>query len=155
MASSKANQITTRTLMARLFRTSTFQRFAARYGDELQQPTLSQYITRLCEQRSTVREQVIRRAGLDRVYGHQIFSGMRQPARDKVIQLAFGFDMDVEEAQTLLRAARQSTLYPRIERDAAILFCLNKHMSIDETQLLLAELSLPLLGKEPAREPSK
>ena len=155
MASSKSNQITTKSLMARLFRTSTFQRFAERYKGELQQPTLPEYIARLCERRGMVREQVIKRAGLDRVYGHQIFSGIRQPARDKVIQLAFGFDMSVEEAQTLLKAARQSTLYPRIERDAAILFCLNKHRSIDETQLLLAELNLPLLGKESARESSK
>ena len=141
-------EITTHTLMQRLFRTSTFAGFKSEYDGELQAPMLSQYVTALCEKRGQTHEEIIRAAGLDRVYGHQIFSGLRFPTRDKVIQLAFGFGMDDEEAQELLKAARKSLLYPRIERDAALLFCLHKRMSFVDAQMLLSELGLPVMGKE-------
>lgn len=144
--------ITTRTLMRRLLKTSTFDRFRARYQDDMNAPTLSSYLKRLCEERGETHESVIKRASLDRVYGHQIFSGLRLPARDKVLQLAFGFGMDVEEAQALLKVAQQSALYPRIERDAAISFCLHKRMSFTEAQIMLSELQLPLMGRERGHE---
>lgn len=146
--STHEHRITTRTLMQRLFRTSTFTRFKSHYACELQAPTLSQYVTALCENLRQTHEEIIMRAGLDRVYGHQIFSGLRLPSRDKVIQLAFGFGMDDEEAQSLLKIARKSALYPRIERDAALLFCLHKRMRFSDAQDMLSELGLPLMGKE-------
>ena len=85
-------------------------------------------------------------AQLDRVYGHQIFTGRYHPSRDKVIQLAFGFGLDEAEAQTLLKVARKPELYPKVERDAAILYCLHGGKTLIETQILLSELGLVLLG---------
>lgn len=145
-------RITTNTLLRRLFRTSSFDRFKAHYQSELVSPELCDYISALCEKRDEPHERIIKRAGLDRVYGHQIFCGLRQPTRDKVIQLAFGFEMSAEEAQTLIKVARKSPLYPRVERDAAILFCLNRGMNIIETQEMLAELGLPTIGGSGSRE---
>lgn len=149
---SAASSVTTKTLLNQLFRTATFDRFKTRYGDEMKPPSLAAHLTRLCEARGEARERVIKRAELDRVYGHQIFSGMRQPTRDKVIQLAFGFGMNVEETQDLLKIARKSALYPRIERDAAILFCLHRGTSLLDTQMMLSDLNLALIGMESARE---
>lgn len=148
----QAQKVTTRTLMQRLFRTSAFAHYKSHYDGELKAPTLSQYVTELCKKRGQTHEEIIRRAGLDRVYGHQIFSGLRMPTRDKVIQLAFGFGMDDEEAQALLKIARKSALYPRIERDAALLFCLHKRMSFWDAQDMLSELELPMMGKEQQRD---
>lgn len=121
-------------------------------SSELTSPELCDYITALCEKRGEPHERVVKRAGLDRVYGHQIFCGLRQPTRDKVIQLAFGFQMHAEEAQALLKIAHKSALYPRVERDAAILFCLHRGMSIIDTQEMLSELNLPTLGGNSNRE---
>ncbi len=105
-----------------------------------------EYITEKCAQINIPPERVILRAGLDRVYGHQIFQGIRRPSRDKVIQLAFGFELDPGETQELLRRARYSELYPKIKRDAAILFCLQRKMSFIDTQNLLDELQLQIIG---------
>lgn len=89
---------------------------------------------------------MIQRANIERGYGHQIFRGIREPSRDKVLQLAFGFGLNVPEAQRLLRAAEKSPLYPRLKRDAAILFCINRGESLVQMQLLLSELGLSPLG---------
>ena len=138
--------VTTSTLLRRLFRTSSFERYREKNAEAMRLPAFHEYITDLCAQKGEVREHVIKRAQLDRVYGHQIFTGRYHPSRDKVIQLAFGFGLDEAEAQTLLKVARKPELYPKVERDAAILYCLHGGKTLIETQILLSELGLVLLG---------
>ena len=62
------------------------------------------------------------------------------------MQLAFGFGADIELAQELLRHAQCSALYPRVKRDAIISYCLHHRMSLIQTQNLLAEAGIPLIG---------
>lgn len=93
------------------------------------------------------RNRFIKRSDIERTYGHQLFRGLRMPSRDKVIQLAFGFEFGVEATQELLKSARKSSLYPKIKRDAVILFCINRGMSIFDTQAVLEELGISLLGE--------
>lgn len=141
-------KIGTSTLMKKLFKTARLQSFMKAYDNTFVKTTFHDYIKRLCSDKDLVCEHVINNCGIDRNYGHQLFSGLRQPSRDKVIQLAFGFSMNREETQELLKVAGKSTLYPKIKRDAAILYCLNNHVSFFDTQATLQELSLPLIGKE-------
>jgi len=93
-----------------------------------------------------VPEHIIKQSMIERTYGHQLFNGTRNPSRDKVVQLAFGFGLDVEGTQKLLVASQKSPLYPKIMRDAAILYCINHKKDILETQDLLQDLCLSLLG---------
>ena len=78
-------------------------------------------LAELCRTHGLRPVEVIRRAGLDRTYGHQLFNGTRKPSRDKLMQLAFGLGLTVEETQSLLKEARKSLLYSKILRDAAIM----------------------------------
>lgn len=96
---------------------------------------------------------VVRNAQIDRVYGQQLFSGVRKPSRDKAIQLAFGFGLSLEETQRLLQMADKSRLYPKIKRDAAIIYGLEHQMKLQELQELLYTIGVPVLG-EPST-PSK
>ena len=92
-------------------------------------------------------EQVIKKSQIDRTYGHQIFNGTRIPSRDKLIQLAFGFGLSLDETQTLLKKAGKSTLYAKVKRDAACIYGLSHDMNMMEVQDLMASLELPLLGE--------
>ena len=112
----------------------------------MQTVDFGEYIRSLCKQKGLVRERVIQRSGIERTYGHQIFRGIREPSRDKVLQLAIGFGLNPEEAGKLLRIAGKSSLYPKIKRDAAILFCIQRGKTIIETQLLLEHLGFSQLG---------
>ena len=95
-----------------------------------------------------VREHVIKRSGIERSFGHQLFRGSRQPSRDNVIRLAFGFSLTLDETQALLRTARKSALYPKIKRDAIILFGLSHGKTMIEVQNIISENGLTLLGGE-------
>lgn len=113
-----------------------------------QPPPLHEYLRQLCQSRGETAERVIERAGIDRAVGDQLFSGRRKPSRDRVIQLAFGFGLDVEETQQLLKIARHTFLYPKIKRDAAIIYCLARNMGLAETQNVLADFDLQTLSME-------
>lgn len=113
---------------------------------EIALPPFRDYVAQLCQSRGETREHIIRRSGINRTYGHQLFNGIRRPSRDKVIQLAFGFGLDVEEAQRLLKAAQVRALTPRIKRDAVILYCLMHRLCVGEAQKLLADFEMTLLG---------
>lgn len=138
----------TSSLLSRLFKTAELKDFIETFDGAFIKPSLHEHLQRLCAERGLVPEHVIKGCGIDRTYGHQLFSGVRQPSRDKVIQLAFGFPLDVEETQKLLKVAGKSPLYPKIKRDAVLLYCLKNRIGFIDAQEALQELSLPLLGKE-------
>lgn len=109
-------------------------------------PPFPDYIAQMCLERGEPREYAIRRAGIERSYGYQLFNGTRKPSRDKAIQLAIGFGLDLKQTQDLLKISRQSPLNPRIKRDAAILYGIMHGLNIDEVQKLLESFGMTTLG---------
>jgi transcriptional regulator with XRE-family HTH domain len=105
------------------------------------------YIMQMCADRGETREHVIKRAGINRTYGHQLFNGTRKPSRDKVIQIAIGFGLDIEQTQQLLKVAQESLLTPKVKRDAAILYCFIHHLDFSEAQKLLVSFDMAALGR--------
>ena len=135
-------------LLNELKKSSDITRFFKRYETNMGTVAFHKYITGLCAQRSILPAHVIEKSGIERTFGHQLFNGRRKPSRDKVIQLAFGFGMDYEETQELLQAAEKNALYPKIKRDAVVIFALFKKMPVIDLQATLSGLQLPLLGEE-------
>jgi hypothetical protein len=60
--------------------------------------------------------------------------------------------MDYEKTQELLDISQKRRLHPKIMRDAVIIYALNRRLSIDDVQLTLQELLLPILGKDGRNE---
>lgn len=140
------NQIRTSTLFRLLFKTSDIKGFMEENADEMRLTSFNEYISGLCAYRGEVPERIIKRANIERSYGHQLFKGTKKPSRDTVLQLAFGFEADEYVAQELLKHSGMSALYPRVKRDAAILYCLHNHFTIVEAQNVLHDMKLPLIG---------
>jgi len=147
MKEHKTEEGRTSALLRRLFNTRDLEKFIERNANEMEMPAFHVHITNICKTTGQVPEQIIKQAGIERTYGHQLFNGTRKPSRDKVIQLAFGFKLDLDGTQKLLQIAQKSPLYPKIKRDAAILFCITHHKDILETQSVLDSLGLTLLGE--------
>ena len=61
-----------------------------------------------------------RRAEISEVYLHQVFSGRRNPSRDRLVCICVGLGASLEETQTLLKHGGYAQLYPRVKRDAII-----------------------------------
>ena len=139
-------RISTDELLALLFKERNLEHFLQRNESAYLTASFSDYLNDWCRKHLQVPEQIIRRANLDKSYGHQLFNGKRNPSRDTVLQLAFAMQADLRQAQEMLRAARRSPLYPRIKRDAVIIYCLHNRVSLTDTQVILQDLELPLLG---------
>ena len=140
------NRISTDELLALLFKERNLESFLQRNESAYLTASFSDYLNAWCKRHLDVPEQVIRRANLEKSYGHQLFSGRRNPSRDTVLQLAFAMQAGLTQAQEMLRIANRSLLYPRIKRDAAIIYCLHNRVSLVDTQIILQDLELPLLG---------
>lgn len=138
----------TSSLLRNLFDAPDIENFIECNATDMEDVPFHFHLLEICEHTGEIPEQVIRRAGIERTYGHQLFNGTRNPSRDKVIQLAIGFGLDFEATQQLLQAARKSLLYPKIKRDAAIIHCIHHKKDIYETQALLETLEITLLSGE-------
>jgi DNA-binding phage protein len=121
-------------------------------GEEMVREPLNVYLNKLCDARGIKPGSVIEKSGISRTYGYQIFNGTKYPTRDKVLQLAFGFEMNQQETEELLKAAMKAPMYVRLKRDAIIFFALNKKLSIYQLQDILDRSSLPLLGNDDKHE---
>jgi predicted XRE-type DNA-binding protein len=122
-----------------------FKDFAKNHEADFVKVSLCEYLNIKIEQSGFSKAEVIRVADLDRVYGYQIISGKRKPTREKLIQLAFGLRLDIEDAQALLKVAGVAPLYARIEREAGIIFCINHGYSLIETQSFLQKNQLRII----------
>ena len=140
------DRINTDELLALLFKERNLEHFLRRNESAYLTVSFCDYLNTWCRKHQEVPEQVIRRADLEKSYGHQLFGGKRNPSRDTVLKLAFAMRQDLVEAQEMLRIARKSPLYPRFKRDTVIIYCLHNHISLTETQIILQDLALPLLG---------
>ena len=141
-----SGKINTDQLMALLFKERDIEQFLQRDESSFLLPTFAEYMTDWCKKHDQVPEKVILRANLDKSYGHQLFSGKRNPSRDTVLQMAFAIGADLPQAQEMLKIARKSILYPRVKRDAVIIYCLHNSISLTDTEIILYDLGLPLLG---------
>lgn len=136
----------TSTLWDMLFKASSADSYLDERGEEVMLLPFHLYISALCRNRGEAPDRVIRRADIEKSFGHSLFRGSRRPSRDTVLQLAFGFCADFELTQELLKHAGYSPLYPRMPRDVVIGFCLMHKKSLLETQSILSEKELPPIG---------
>ena len=111
--------------------------FLERNQEELKLKKLPEYLNDWLKVKNTTRARIVDRSGLNKAYVYQIFQGKKYPSRDKIICLTFGFEMTVEETQTLLKQAGYQELYTRDQRDALLLFAIEKKMNILDANFLL------------------
>ncbi len=113
---------------------------------ELIKCTLSEHLNALLSEKEIKKADVVRGSLLNRAYVYQIFSGEKTPSRNKLIAIAFGLGLSGAETQTLLKISGNRELYARDERDAIILFALQRNKSIFETNNLLFDHDFETLG---------
>lgn len=133
-------------LLKDLFKATTIEQYLDEHEEDCIQIPFYSYLRKLCLEKNLLPADVIKRANLETSYGYQIFKGKRNPSRDTVIQLAFGFEANFKQAQLLLRQANMSQLYPRVKRDAVVIYCLQHKMTLMDTQSILMELDLQIIG---------
>lgn len=142
----KSTSVTTQELWAKLFRSPSVGEFLSDNHNACDMPSFHEYISELCKLKGEKPERVLKRGNIETSYGHRLFTGGRNPSRDTVLQLAFGLELNADETQQLLKVAHAAPLHPRVKRDAIIAFCLYHKESFTNTQQVLHENNIPLIG---------
>lgn len=116
-------------------------------GGELSEKTFSQRLQELMDARGVDPAWLTERSLMSRAFVYQLCSGRRGPGRDVVLRLALLLKAGIPETQRMLCAAGRGALYPRVRRDAIILYALKEGMSFLDADDLLVEM-----GEEPLIE---
>ena len=103
-------------------------------------PTCAQVLQELLEQAGVSAPEWIAAADISKSYAYQVLRGERIPGRDILLRTALSLSLSLKETQRLLMVGGCGALYPKIRRDAAVIFALNQHMTLLETEDLLASL---------------
>lgn len=113
-------------------RANSFSEFWERHKKQIVHQPLSEYLCELLDEKGLKRSDVVVRTGLDKAYVYQIFAGKKHPSRNKLITMAFGMKFNEEETQRMLQLSGYRELWPKDERDALLLFAIQRGMSLEE-----------------------
>lgn len=123
-----------------------FHTFYENNKDQMLAESLPELLNRLLLEKGLKKSQVIKRSELSEIYGYQIFSGLRTPERKKLLCLAVGMELNVQQTQQLLKCAGYPQLYVKLPFDSIVLYGLCKKQSVIQINELLYEYDLEILG---------
>ena len=104
------------------------------------EPSCAQALQTLLEGAGLSASEWMAAADTSKSYGYQILRGERVPGRDILLRTALFLALPLKEIQRLLAISGCGALYPRVRRDAAIIFALHQKMTPLETEDLLTSL---------------
>lgn len=118
-------------LQQELQQSPNLEQFLTDNQTEFLSDSVAQKLSELCRKKRISKAALAKRSCMSEVYLHQIFSGRRNPSRNRLICLCFGLCATLEETQGLLRICGQAQLYPKDKRDAII-----QHALLHDTPLM-------------------
>lgn len=123
---------TTNDLQNELMSTPNLSRFLSENQENFSNREFSEMLQGLFQKKSISKAALAKSAGMSEVYLYQLFSGGRNPSRNRIICLCFGLSATLEEAQELLRGSGNAQLYAKDRRDAIIIYGLTRHLTLEE-----------------------
>ena len=123
-----------------------FQTFYNENKEYMISADLHNLLAELLSRKGLKKSQVIKNSELSEVYGYQIFSGIRVPERKKLLCIAIGMGLNIDETQQLLKHAGYSQLYAKIPFDSVVLYGLCQKLSVVDINELLYKYDLETLG---------
>lgn len=138
----QSQTVRTSLLLRQLSETHNLHSFLQRNEHHMLGGSLAEYLRSKCAEKQLVREQVILSAGIERTYGHQIFRGLRNPSRDKLLTLALCMGMTLPEVQHLLLLGQKSQLHPKVRRDTVFIYGFTKGLAVEDVAEMLVDLQL-------------
>jgi len=124
-----------------------FQSFYQENKDYMVDKSLAQLLEQMLQQSGISKAKAIKNAEMSEVYGYHIFAGSRIPERGKVLALAIGMGLNLEQVQKLLKAAGYSTLYVKRPFDSVVLYGIFKKMTVAQINELLYDYGMETLGQ--------
>lgn len=106
-------------------------RFLSENRDVFYNKSFPELLVNLFNRKNISKAALAKKAGISTVYLYQIFSGERNPSRNRILCLCFGLTANLEETQELLKHGGYAQLYAKNKRDAIIIYGLTHDMDLD------------------------
>lgn len=113
-----------------------------RLSEEL---SVSDYMNLLLSERNAQISKLVFMLGYDRCYVYQFFNGKRAPTRTFLLRLAVLLSLSLEKTQRLLTLGGKSVLYPKIKRDAALIYVLEHGIGAGQVNEFLERIGVRTL----------
>ena len=104
--------------------------FLAANEDNFSSASAVARLNEMLEKKGLSKAALAKQSGMSEIYLHQIFAGRRNPSRSRMLCLCFGLSASLEETQELLRLCGLAELYPKVRRDAIIIYGLLHGMDL-------------------------
>lgn len=143
---SSNKQKDTITLQSELRHAESVESFVRANQSEFNDLDVTDYLNRLLIKYNLEKCDITRRGGFAGNYVYQIFNGKKNPSRDKLIQIALGFPLTLEETQELLKHGGYAELYVRDSRDAFLMFAIEKKYTLQQLNELLYKNRKNIIG---------
>lgn len=141
--------LTTTNLFSLIRQSRSMNEMQQKIGEELMNPNATACLKSLLEKSGLTPGDIAKEVFLDRSYTYQLFNGTRNPNRNILLRFSFAMRLSLEETQRLLKLYQRGELYPRILRDATIIYSIEKgHALIDANELLVSIGEAPLFSEE-------
>jgi hypothetical protein len=124
-------------LMRQLLESGDIEKYIEKKKDALGTQLVSDYLSIMLKQKNISRAEAIEKAGIDRVYGYEIFRAKKVPGRDTLLRLLLAFNTGIIDTQHILKNTGYPILYPKNIRDAIIIYGIQKSLDTDRLNILL------------------
>lgn len=141
-----AESLSVEGLFSHLEKSRSIQSFVESYKDSFDTLSTTDLLEQLLQQHNLTKQYVIRKANIERKFGYQIFNGIRNPRRNTLLRIALTMKLTLEETQYLLCISQRGELTIKRRRDAIFIFCLLNKVGLEDTEIILDELSEALLS---------
>ncbi len=134
-------------LLEELKQCSDFKKFYNENSQYVQNTSLADYLNNIIEKKKLKKAEIIKKAEISEVYAYQIFSGTRKrPERNKLLCLAFGMELNLDETQELLKISGYSQLYVKKPFDCIVIYAICNQLTVVDTNNLLYDYDLETIG---------
>ena len=122
-------KLTTSQLLSIIKKSGQFSEVTNIWQDEMETPVFCHYLYETMEKHKLTAKDIIQRSGIERSYFYHLLSGFKTPGRNIVLRICLCMEATLTETSQLLRLAGHGSLYPKVRRDAAIIFAIEKKCS--------------------------
>ncbi len=107
---------------------------------------LYKYLSEILVEKNLTRKQIAFEMNVDPSYIHHIFSGKKNPSRERLLAIARAMNLNLEETQYLLRYGGYGILYPRNPFDSVVISAIEHELTFKEMNEFLKQLGeLPIV----------
>ncbi len=125
---------------------SDFKEFFNENQENITKTELCENLEALLKKYNIKKADAVRASEINEIYAYQIFAGSRMPDRSKLLCIAIGMQLPLDEVQLLLRRSGYAPLYVKNPFDCIIAFGIHKGYNLIKINGLLYEYGLETLG---------